>query len=200
MKFIKHKSSALIVVIFLALGFGIFSCSSDNEIVPKELEQYKSELSEIVSSEKVIVSNCVMGYDMGNFRVDTLLYLEATTDYMNALNSADSILALDGLTIADIMEGNDMISSPGAVFNANIWISDRRPLQEVIVYCDTLRVHTPEGIEPGMAPQEARDQFSAAITTAKSVRGSSITIERQVTAATEVLNIELKIFEEAIIK
>lgn len=200
MNSINHKSSTLIGVILFALGFGLFSCDSSDELVPKTLEQYKSELSEIVSSEKVVVSNCVMGYDKGNFKIDTLLYLESTTDYKNALNSADSILALNELTIAGVMDANYLISKPGNTFHANIWISDRRPLQEAIVYCDTLWVHTPEGTDPGMAPKEALDRFGDAISIAKSIRGSSTTIERQVTAATEELNLELKVFEEAIIK
>jgi hypothetical protein len=199
MKFLKHKSTALIGVILISLGFGVSSCESDNEVVPKTLEQYKAELSQIVSSEKETVSSCVMGYDKGNFKIDTLLFIETTTDYKNALKDADSILAIEGLTIADVMEANYLISKPGKVFNDNTWISDRRPLQEAIVYCDTLRVHTPEGTEPGMAPKEARDRFGVAISEAKSIRGASTTIERQVTAATEDLNLELEVFKEAII-
>lgn len=199
MKFKNHKFNTLIGVILFAIGF-LFSCQIDDELVPKSLEQYKTELSEIVSSEIVDVSNCVMGYDKGNFKIDTLLYFEATTDYRNALKSADSILLLNELTIKEVMNANYLISKPGHTYHSNIWISDRRPLHEAIVYCDTLRVHTPEGTEPGMAPKEARDKFVDAILVAKRIRGSSATIDRQVTAATEELTLELELFQNAIIK
>ena len=200
MKFVKYRVKYLLAGFLLAFAIGFFACSSEDEFVPKTLEQYKAELSEIVSSEKVTVSNCVMGYDKGNFRMDTILFLEATTEYKNALDDADSILAIEGLTIADVLDANFLISKPGKDFNDNIWVSDRRPLHEVIVYCDTLWVHTPEGNEPGMAPAEARNRFGNAIAVAKGVRGSSSTIERQVVEATEELNLELEIFVEATIK
>lgn len=200
MKFIKYKLNFLLACFLLAFAISFHACNSEDDIVSKTLEQYKAELNEIVLSEIETVSNCVMGYDKGNFRSDTVLFLEATTEYKNALDDAYSILSIEGLTIADIMDANYLISKPGKVFNDNIWISDRRPLHEAIVYCDTLRVNTPEGNEPGMAPAEARNRFGYAIGVAKGVRGASSTIERQVVSATEELNLELEIFEEAIIK
>lgn len=197
----KYISNFLFAASLLAFGFGFFACNTDDdEIVLKTLEEYKAELSAIVTSEKEVVSNCVMGYDKGNFRLDTILYLETTTEYMDALNDADSILAIDGLTIADVMFANDLISSPGKTFNDNTFISDRRPLHEVIVYCDTLRVHIPEGTETGMAPATAHERFGAAILEAKFWRSSSITIERQVAAEVDSLNDELEVFEDAIFK
>lgn len=200
MKFIKFKFNYLLTGFLLAVAIGFYACNSEDEMVPKTLEQYRVELNEIVSSEKETVRNCVMGYDKGNFRIDTILFLEATTEYLNALNDAEIILTTEGITIADVMDANYLISKPGKVFNDNVWISDRRQLNEAIVYSDTLRVRTPEGNEPGMAPKEARDRFGNAIIKAKQVRGSSSSIVRQVIAATEELNLELEIFVEAIIK
>lgn len=184
----------------LAIGLGFYSCDSTTEVVPKTLEQYKSEMDAIVMSEKEVVSNCVMGYDKGNFRIDTTLYLESTADYMIALKMADSILSIDGVTIADVMDANYIITKPGDVFNDNIWISDRRPLDNTIKECETLQKNTPEGNEPGMAPVEAHERFISAISSGKSVRGRSSTIDRQVTEAVNELDAERKIFEDAIIK
>jgi hypothetical protein len=200
MKFIKYKSNYLLAIILLAFGIGFHACNSDDEIVPKTLEQYKAELSAIVSSEKVKVQNCVMGYDKDNFRIDTALYFETIADYNSALADAESILAKDGLTIADVMDANYLITKPGDVFNDNTWISDRRPLDNTIKECETLQKNTPEGNEPGMAPVEAHERFSSAISTGKSVRGRSTTIDRQVTEAVDELNQEQQKFEDAIIK
>ena len=117
-----------------------------------------------------------------------------------AVKAAEAVLAKPDLTIADIMAANYALSAPGKAFNDNVFISDRRPIHELIIYCDTLRVHTPIGSEVGAAPQEAHDEFNAAITDAKSVRSRGTTIDRQVTAAVDSLNPELVIFEGAIVK
>jgi hypothetical protein len=73
-------------------------------------------------------------------------------------------------------------------------------LDNTIKECETLQKNTPEGNEPGMAPAEAQERFSSAISTGKSVRGRSTTIDRQVTEAVDELNLEKQIFEDAIIK
>lgn len=200
MKYINHISKIILATTFVAIAVAFYSCDSDSEVVPKTLEQYKAEMDAIVSSEKEVVGNCVMGYDKGNFRIDTTLYLESTADYMKALEIADSILSMDGVTIADVMDANYIITKPGDVFNDNIWISDRRPLDDKIKECEALQKNTPEGNEPGMAPVEAHERFSSAISSGKSVRGRSSTIDRQVTEAVTELEEERTIFQESIIK
>ena len=200
MKYINHISKIILATTFVAIALTFYSCDSDSDVVPKTLEQYKAEMDAIVMSEKEIVGNCVMGYDKGNFRVDTVLYLESTADYMKALEMADSILAMDGLTIADVMDANYIITKPGDVFNDNVWISDRRPLDNTIKECETLQKNTPEGNEPGMAPVEAHERFTSAISSAKSVRGRSTTIDRQVSEAVTKLDEERTIFQDSIIK
>lgn len=201
MKFIKDNSALLLfsLLILTIVGFSACNKEDETEVIPKTLEEFKSDLSEIIAREKPIVENCEVGYDKGNFK-DSLYYFDYRYDYMLAIISAEATLAKTDLTIADIFEANEALADAGKPFKDMLWISDRRPLQEVIVISDTLRVHTPEGTEPGMAPAEAREQFMAAISAAKSVRGRSSTIQRQVTAAVIELNGELEIFKEAIIK
>lgn len=201
MKFIKDNSSTLLFSLIIAAIVGLSACNADDEVevIPKTLEEFKSELTEIVTREKPIVENVQVGYNKGDFK-DSLFYFDFKYEYMVALLSAEATLAKTDLSIADIFEANKALTGPGKAFNDMLWISDRRPLQEVIVYCDTLRAHTPEGTEVGMAPADAREQFMAAISAAKSVRGRSSTIDRQVAEAVIELNGELEIFQEAIIK
>ena len=199
MKFIKNKLSIRLFALLLAAGLGFYACTEDKVVVPKTLEQYKSELSELVASEKAIVANCIVGYNKGDFR-DAVLYPEAIANYMAVLLEAEAALANPDVTIADIVEANYNLSSPGKVFNDEVFKSDRRPLHERIVYCDTLRVHTAVGDSIGQAPQEAHTQFGAAISEAKGWRSRATTLDRQVTAAVDELDMELEIFEEAIVK
>lgn len=199
MKFSKNKSSYLLFTLIVGLVLSIGSCSKDEEIVPKILEEYKTELSAIVTSEKAKVENCVVGYDKGNFKTE-LNYLDFKYNYMVALVSAEAVLVKSDLTIADLFTANKELTAPGKAFNDNLFISDRRPIHELIVFCDTLRAHTPEGILAGQAPADARNTFMAAVTKAKSVRSSTYTIERQVLEAVEVLKKALEVFQAAIIK
>lgn len=199
MKFSKNKSSYLLFTLIVGLVLSISSCSKDEEIVPKTIEEYKTELSAIVTSEKAKVENCVVGYDKGNFKTE-LNYLDYKYNYMVALVSAEAVLVKSDLTIADLFAANKELTAPGKAFNDNLFISDRRPIHELILFCDTLRVHTPEGTLKGQAPADARNTFMAAVTKAKSVRSSTYTIERQVLEAVEVLKKALEIFQAAIIK
>ena len=199
MKFMKNKTSILLYSLILGLFIGFSSCESDDEITPKTLDEYKTELSTIVTAEKAKVQTCVVGYDKGNFKSE-LLFADYRYNYMAALVSAETVLAKSELTIADIVEANKAITAPGKAFNDNLYISDRRPIHELIVFCDTLRVHTPEGTLTGQAPADARNTFMAAVSKAKSVRSSSYTIERQVLEAVEVLKKALEVFQAAIIK
>lgn len=193
------KNHKLILLFAVFIGLGIVACNTDDEIVPKTLQEYKEELSAIVAAEKVKVENCVVGYNKGDFRSE-IYYQDYRFNYMSALVAAEKVLAKPDVTIAEIFAANKSITSPGKAFNDYLFISDRRPIHDLIVICDTLRVHTPAGTEIGMAPSAARDVFTSAISKAKSVRSSSTAIERQVTEAVEKLNLELTNFKKAIIK
>lgn len=197
----KNKSTILLFFLFFGFVAGFIACSSDEEVIPKTLEEYKAELSAIVTSEIAKVQNCVVGYNKGNFKSQfELLFADYKYNYMSALVSAEATLARADLTIADIFAENKAIAVPGKAFNDNLYISDRRPIHELIVICDTLIAHTPEGIAVGQAPAAERNTFIAAVTRAKTIRSTSTTIERQVSEAVEVLNQALTVFQSAIIK
>ena len=203
MKITEKYFSILLIVALAIIGIGFSGCEADSEdpITPKTLEQYKADLSAIVTPEKVAVQNCVVGYDKGNFKIKSEeFYFDYTFDYMAALVSAENVLADPNATIADVMDANYALTEPGKLFNDNVFLTDRRSLQERIVYCDTLRAHTPEGTEVGQCPPEPRNEFIAAISSAKGWRDRTSTLDRQVVEATDELNLALLEFENAIIK
>ena len=195
----KNKSIILLFSLFLGFVAGFTACNSDEEVILKTLEEYKTELSTIVTSEKAKVENCVVGYDKGNFKGE-LLFADYRYNYMSTLVSAEATLAKSDLSIAGIFAANKAIATPGKAFSDNLYISDRRPIHELIVFCDTLRAHTLAGTTVGQVPLDAQNTFIAAITKAKTVRSTTTTIERQVLEAVEVLKQALNVFQAAIIK
>jgi len=199
MKTMKNNVSILAAGLLLILGIGFGGCEQESEVLPKTLEEYMDDLANIIAIDKPLVENCVVGYNKYDFKSETN-YEDYTSAYLEVILEAEAVLADPDVTIADVIDVNMAMAWPGDNFHDNIWISDRRPLQELIVTCDTLRVHTPIGNEPGMAPQAAHDEFKTAIDKAKAIRSRSSTIERQVAEAVDELNPELDKFEEAIIE
>lgn len=201
MKYLKNKYAALFFAGIMTIGLGFSGCEVDEEdpVTPKTLDEYRSELVEILDMELEKVQNTDLGYNKDDFRSATY-FEQYSHDYDSLLTIAREIMDEPELTIADVMAANYMISSPGKAFNDEIFQSDRRELHESIIYGDTLRVHTPIGTDLGMAPQEAHDQFSAALGTAKGWRTLMSAIERQIDEAVEEIDVEIKIFEDAIIE
>ena len=201
MKSIKLNTGKLLTSLILLIGIGFSACTEEETVVPKTVEEYLDELSIIVSTEKAAVENCVVGYNKGDFKVFEEADFDTVTNrYMDSLLLAEEIMATPNVTIEDLVYANWALTTPGDEFWSRVFISDRRPLQEVIVYCDTLRVNTPVGTEPGQAPYKADSIFGAAISVAKYWRNLASTIDLQVAAEVESLNQELAIYEAAIIK
>ena len=200
MKSIKMKSTILLAILVLFLGI-VTACTEEELVDPKTVEEYLEELNIIVATEKAAVENCVIGYNKGDFKpFEEADYDTVTNRYMDSLLLAEEIMANPDVTIEELMYANWAITDPGYEFWTRVFISDRRPLQEVIVYCDTLRVHTPVGTESGHAPYLADSIFGAAIAEAKYWRNLATTIDRQVAAEVDSLNRKLDIYEAAIIK
>lgn len=202
MKGIYKFSRGLLLLFITGIALGFYGCTADEgetEIISKTPDQYKLELSQFVASEKAIVEKCVVGYNKGDFKSSTIF--EATRSaYLVVLVAAETALEKPDLTIADIVAVNKTLAIPGKAFVSNLWISDRRPLNDAIVAAEELNTNTPEGTAKGQAPAAAKTAFTDAITLAKTVRGSSITIDRQVTEAVEKLAVAKQIFQNAIVK
>lgn len=202
MNSIKYNSRILLFNLIIIVGLGFSACTEDNSaVVPKAVEEYLQELSVIVSAEKAEVEGCVVGYNKGDFKVyEESDYDTITNRYMDSLLVAEEIMAIPNVTIEELAYANYAITAAGKAFNDSRFISDRRPLQEIIVECDTLRSNTPVGTETGYAPPEADSAFGAAISQARSWRDLSTTIDRQVAEETDSLNQALVVYENAIIK
>lgn len=192
--YIKYSLMVLILV-------GTFSCTTDEEtvVIPKTLEEYKQELYDYASSQLDVVNNCVLGYNKGDFRL-TSSYDSYTANYRTVLEAALLTLEKEDLTIADIINANKTLATPGKAFINATFISDRRPVHELILTCEALNTATEEGAVVGQVSAEAKAAFATAIDDAKNVRDAITTVERQVTEAVEVLNEAKTAFEAAIVK
>jgi hypothetical protein len=202
MKLIYKDNFLLLLAVLLGIAIGFTNCSADNgetEIIPKTLEQYKLEITQFVVSEKTIVEKCVVGYNKGDFKTSANFDTYKAA-YMAVLAAAEAELAKQGITVPEIVAVNKTLSAPGKAFTGNLWISDRRPLNDAIVAADELFLATPEGTEKGQVPATAKTAFNGAITAAKTVRGATATIDRQVTDAVAVLDAARQAFLKAIVK
>lgn len=201
MRILNKNSYIYILTLLLGSVFSFTACSTDEEteIVPKTLEEYKTEMSQFVNSEKTKVENCVVGYNKGDFK-STTNFDAYCANYLTVLASAEAVLAKPDVTIADIVNANKTLAVPGKNFTSNLWISDRRPLNDLIISAEALNAATTVGTEAGQVPETAKNDFTTAITAAKAVRGASTTIERQVLEAIEKLESAENTFKSAIIK
>ena len=187
--------------LFLAVVVLMGACSTDDEtvIIPKTLEQYKQEFESFVTSQISFVDNCVVGYNKGDFRSNTN-YEPYKTAYRNKLVAALAVLNKADLTIADITKAYTTFAAEGKLYQAEIFISDRRPLHELIVACEALNTATPDGNATGQINPADRTPFVKAIADAKVKRTASYLVQRQVTEEVEKLNVAKTAFENAIIK
>jgi hypothetical protein len=201
MKLINKFIRVLAFAVLSGAVSGFSGCTDDGEteIVPKAIEQYKLEMIQFVTSEKTIVENCVVGYNKGDFK-SSVNFDAFRESYLTVLIEAVQVLSRNDITIADIVSVNKTLAAPGKAFTSNLWTSDRRPLNDAIVVAEELNTATPEGIEKGQAPSDAKTAFAGAITAAKAVRGASSTIDRQVTETVEKLEEARQAFLKAIIK
>lgn len=177
------------------------ACSTNDEtiIVPKTLEQYKQELQTFITSQINFIDNCVVGYNKGDFRSSTN-YESYSATYKAKLVAVTTILGKPDLAIADIVSAYKSFANEGKLYQAEIFISDRRPLQELIVACEALNTATPDGLAPGNVNPADRVLFVDAITAAKAKRSASALVQRQVEEEVVKLNIAKTAFENAIIK
>lgn len=189
------------ILIISGFVFAAFSCAKEEEtvIIPKTLEQYKQEMLSFVNSQIEIVNNCVVGYNKGDFRSSTN-YEPYITAYKAKLTAALAVLQKADLTIAQVVQVNTSLAADGKNFQTNLYISDRRPLNDAIVECEALNTATPEGSAVGQVPTAAKTTFVAAIAAAKIVRNATTTIERQVAEEVTKLTTAKQAFQNAIIK
>jgi hypothetical protein len=197
-----NKFGYLIILIHITV-IGFVSCSKDREteVIPKTLEEYKQQMSQFITSEKSITEACKIGYNKGDFKVgSTSNFTPYKTAYLSALTIADTLVNRAGVTIAEIMASNKLLTTPGKNFNGSRFISDRRPLVDPIIAAEALNTATTVGTATGQVPQDAKTAYTTAITTAKATRDATTTIDRQVTDGVKLLDQATTTFKAAIIK
>ncbi|MDD2798609.1 MAG: hypothetical protein PHV20_08470 [Bacteroidales bacterium] len=193
-------------IIFILLGaiyiLNFSSCTVKDDvtlIVPKTLSEYKQQQKEFVDAQLAVVYSCVVGYNKGDFKSNTT-FDSYKSDYLTVLKADSAIIYKADVTIEELVAGNKSITTAGKAFNGSLWLSDRRPLNDVIVAADALNSATVEGSAVGQVSTEAKTTFTNAITAAKAIRGASATVDRQVADAVIVLTAAQKAFNDAIIK
>ncbi|MCU0473106.1 MAG: hypothetical protein MUC93_07030 [Bacteroidales bacterium] len=200
LKFISSLLSLGMTVAILAAGV---SCTKEDEteVVPKDAVYFKEQLVQLVNDQMPLVQACAVGYNKGEFKkASEINFTKFTAAYLTALNKVLIVTDKTDVTLAELIEASKTLGSPGENFANNIWISDRRPLNDLIVPCETLNTATLVGNQPGQVPQDAKTAFTAAITKAKATRDASTTIDRLVTEGVELLTAAKTAFEAAIIK
>ena len=199
MKYMERISYLMILSVMIVLN----SCNADEEttIIPKTLDEYKIQLSEFVVSQKIVVNDCVIGFNKGNFKVGSTSSFDSyKTAYLTVLDAAEVVLNAPDVTIERIVATNKTLAVPGKAFNSSLFISDRRTLNDSIVVSESLNTAIIVGTETNQVADSSKVSFTTAITKAKSARDASTTIERQVDEAVTALGDAKKIFIKAIIK
>ncbi len=194
---------SLLVLLTLLFGFGFSSCTVDEPIVvvPKTVDQYIAQFSAYVASERTIVDNCVVGYNKGDFTpVSTTSFNSYTTNYRNALKADSAVIVKPNVTIAELVNANTALATPGKTFWGKINISDRRPLNDLITEVTALNNNTAVGTAVGQVSQVAKNTLTTAIATATTTRDALTTIDRQVNEGVTALNTAKKAFLDAVIK
>ena len=202
MKKIKFNLRMIWLPLMVSLVFITTSCAKDEEATPpKTIEQHRQELTQFATTEKTMVEAVVIGYDKGNFMVaQTSTFTSKKTAYLKVLDAALVLVTSPSLTMKNITDTYKSFGVPGQAFQNSLFISDRRPLQDLIVPCEALNAATTVGTAPGQVSQEAKTAFTNAITAAKKTRDLSTTIDRQVADGVTALQKAKTDFEAAIIK
>lgn len=202
MKAIKLNIHLILMPLLVLLIVGTSSCTKEEEsIIPaKTTEQRRQELLQFATSEKAMVESTVIGYDKKNFMVaSTSKFTSSKTAYLKVLDAALVIVNKPGVAMNEIISTYKSFGVPGQAFQLSLFISDRRPLNDLVVQCEALNVAI-VGTGKGQVSLEAKTAFTTAITSAKKSRDLITTIDRQVTDAVTVLGTAKGAFEAAIIK
>jgi hypothetical protein len=201
MKYINKISLLFLLTIFLSVGFS--SCTVDEPVIitSKTVDQYITQFSQYVASERTNLDKCVVGYNKGDFTpVSATSFNTYTKNYRVALQADSAVIVKPEVTIAELVNANTSLAVPGKAFWGKINISDRRSLNDSITAATTLNTGVLVGSLSGNVSQSAKTAFSTAITTAITTRDALTTIDRQVTEGNTALSTAKKTFISAIIK
>ena len=206
MKFIGKILQPFMLLIVLILCFN--SCTKEGviEVTPKTLPEYLAQMVPFVNSELPVVRNCVVGYNKNNYSV-SLNAVSATSltvvkaAYLAALKADSAIFVSAGVTIPQIVAGNQALGAPGKVFWTGVNLVDKRSLNDAITAANALNTGTLAGTAPGNVPLAAKTVYTTSIAAASTTRDAvTTTIDRQVSEAITKLTDATNVFKTAIIK
>lgn len=201
----KYRTNQLLIGIALLLAFT--ACEKEEIIGEVSVEEYRDELSALVNSEIILVDGTQRGYNVGEFYTSDSVFNLIKGDYLDSLYVADSITEIPDVTFEELYYADFAITAVGRRFHGEIFIADKRALNELIGECDTLRVNTPVGTGPGEAPFEADSIFGESIRRAKIVRDDAANSiygqsykrnQRQVDEEVLTLDAEFTVYKDAI--
>jgi hypothetical protein len=204
MKKMTNQYSHIALSILIAALVTLSACTKDRNgedpVILKTTEDYQTALLSLVSSEKVLLDTCIIGYNKFDFKVaSTANFTPYKTAYKTVLDTAYARLNRAGITIAAIVAIDKTLSIPGKSFRDNLFLSDRRVLNDSIVAEEAFNASVIVGTGPGQVLQGPKTTFTSAITAAKSTRDASVTIDRQIPPAIQKLDDAEAVFRSAII-
>ena len=166
----KYRFTFLLFSLFAIALIGFSACEKEDPLTDVTLEGYKNELSSLVSSEKEIVQNTTLGYNVEEIFASDSVFGVITGDYLDSLIVAEGIIADPDVTFEELYYANFAITAVGRRFHGEVFIADKRELNDLIGECDTLWTNTPVGDGPGEAPFEADSIFGVSIDEARIIR------------------------------
>ena len=178
------------------------SCTKDEEAAqPKSVEEHRQELTLFATTEKAMVDSTVIGYDKGNFMVaSTSKFASQKAAYLKVLDTALALVVRPNITMKNITDTYKSFGVPGQAFHNSLFISDRRPLNDLVVECELLNASTAVGTATGQVSEAAKADFTKAIADAKKTRDLITNIDRQIAEGVTILTTAKQTFEAAIIK
>lgn len=167
---LKYRFTFLLFGLITVMLIGFSACEKEEAVEEITVEDYKNELSLLVSSEKELVESTTLGYDVGEIFASDSIFGLITGDYLDSLMVAEGIISKADVIFEELYYANFAITTVGRRFHSEVFIADKRALNDLIGECDTLRVNTPVGTEPGEAPFKADSVFTVAVSAAKFIR------------------------------
>ncbi len=197
---LKQLITPVFIAIIMVIGFN--SCDPDevSVVVPKNLEAYKSDLQKLIDIEIVRVQNCVVGYNINDFRpASSANFNKYTADFLKVLLIADSILKKPDVKIEEIALANQTLSAPGKLFKNSLWTADRRALNDSIVSYALFNSSITVGSVSGNVLQDVKSDSDLALGFAATIRDQTTSVDRQITVAIDTLIVAKEKLLKAII-
>jgi hypothetical protein len=202
MKKINFSLRMIWLPLMVSLVVWSSSCTKEDEAAqPKTIEEHRQELTQFATLEKALVDSTIIGYDKSNFMVaSTSKFASQKAAYLKVLDTALSLVVRPIITMKNITDTYKSFGVPGQAFHNSLFISDRRPLNDLVVECELLNTATAVGTTTGQVSEAAKADFTKAIADAKKTRDLITTIDRQVADGVTILTTAKQAFEAAIIK